>query len=151
MSTIRRSALAVRSGSRTRPLSSGECREWLVNHREGRLGYHTGRGPRSVVVNYAISGDHIMFRLPDYNDIVHYAPGEEVTLQVDGLDASVGDFETVTVKGQALLATSHHEASVREPQIDEQWPSGVSTSVICLPMTEIEGYERDAPVRAAAR
>jgi nitroimidazol reductase NimA-like FMN-containing flavoprotein (pyridoxamine 5'-phosphate oxidase superfamily) len=124
-------------------MSSGECRDWLSSHREGRLAYQTGRGPRSVVVAYAITDEHIMFRLPDYNDIVHYAPGERVTLAVEGVRSTVGDFETVTVTGQAELA-GQRSAALTEPRFEETWPSGVSTSVICLPMTEVEGFEHDA-------
>jgi hypothetical protein len=143
MSMIGRSTSRQRGFSPSRRLSSGECRDWLVSHREGRLGYLTGRGPRSVVVNYAIADEHIMFRLPDYNDIVHYAPGERVTLEVDGVHAPVGDFETVMVTGEARLAGQHTPA-VPESQFEEQWPAGVSTTVICLPMTEVKGFEHDA-------
>jgi hypothetical protein len=132
-----------------RRLSTGECRDWLVSHREGRLGYQSGRGPRSVVVSYAVTGDQIMFQLPDYNDIVHYAPGEEIILEVDGTLASRGDFETVSVKGTARLATGQQEQEVDTANFEEHWPTGVSTSVICLPMTDIEGFERNAaPGRA---
>lgn len=125
-----------------RRLSTGECHDWLTSHREGRLGYLTGRGPRSVVVSYAITDEQIMLRLPDYNDIVQYAPGERVTFEVDGVHAPVGDFETVVVTGEARLA-AQHTSEVQQTCFEEQWPAGVATSVICLPMTEIEGFERD--------
>ena len=58
-----------------RPLTTGECRRWLQEHHEGRLGYLSGRGPRSVVVSYAVADDEILMRVPDYNDIAQYAPG----------------------------------------------------------------------------
>ncbi len=81
----------------TRRLSPPECRAWLSEHHEGRLGYLSGRGPRSVVVCYAMAGDRIMLRLPDYNDIVHYAPGSEISLAVDGTGTT--HRETVNVTG----------------------------------------------------
>lgn len=128
-----------------RRLSNGECRDWLSSHREGRLAYPTGRGPRSVVVSYAVREEHVLFRLPDYNDIVHYAPGQHVTLEVDGDRPVAGSppaaAETVTVTGQAQLATPQDGPTVTEADFEEQWPSSVSTRVICLPMTEVEGYE----------
>lgn len=135
-------AVAQRGARPTRRLSRPECREWLVNHHQGRLGYATGRGPRSVVVNYALAGDQVVFRLPDYNDIVRYAPGERVTLEVEGVHASVGDFETVIVTGQAELAGE--PSAEAEVALDEEWPSGVSTHVLCLPMTQVEGFEHEA-------
>ena len=72
-------------GERLRRLSPHECKAWLCSHHEGRFGYQSGRGHRSVVVSYAVAGDQILVRLPDYNDIVHYAPGAEVSLDVDGV------------------------------------------------------------------
>ena len=75
----------------------------LTEHREGRLDYETGRGFRSVVVLYAIADGQILFRLPDYNDIVHYAPGEQVTLEVDAEVTPSGDCTTVIVTGTAQL------------------------------------------------
>ena len=84
-----------------RQLTERECRTWLSSHREGRLGYVTGRGPRAVVVNYAVTDEQIVLRLPDYSEITQYALGEEVTLQVDGLAPSIGASEIVTVRGRA--------------------------------------------------
>lgn len=127
--------------SPARRLSIVECRDWLASHREGRLAYQTGRGPRSVVVSYAVTDEQIMFRLPDYNDIVHYVPGERVTLEVDGRHAPLGDFETVLVTGEAQLA-GQQASVVQQTHFAEHWPVGVAISVICLPMTEIEGFER---------
>ncbi|MET0695515.1 MAG: pyridoxamine 5'-phosphate oxidase family protein [Propionibacteriaceae bacterium] len=135
-----RSAPRQRSFASPRRLSSRECRDWLDSHQEGRLAYPTGRGPRSVVVSYAITGHQIMFRLPDYNDIVHYAPGERVTLEVDGVHAPAGDFETVLVTGEAQLA-GEHSPELAGTEFVEEWPAGVRTSVLCLPMTKVEGFE----------
>ena len=135
-----RPSRAPRDTEPRRRLSHGECRDWLSSHREGRLGYQSGRGPQSVVVSYALADEQVVFQLPDYNDIVHYAPGERVTLEVDGLLPAVGRFETVTVSGQAQRATSQDEPTIARSHLEEQWPSGVCTTVICLPMTDVEGY-----------
>jgi nitroimidazol reductase NimA-like FMN-containing flavoprotein (pyridoxamine 5'-phosphate oxidase superfamily) len=140
MPVTHRSAPRHRSSVSARRLTTRECRDWLDSHHEGRLAYSTGRGPRSVVVNYAITSHQIMFRLPDYNDIVHYAPGERITLEVEGPQAAMGDFETVTVTGEAQLA-GEHAPELAEADFVEQWPAGVSTSVLCLPMTQVEGFE----------
>jgi len=126
---------------RERRLTIGECQDWLHSHREGRLGYQTGRGPRSVVVCYALSGGQIMFQLPDYNDIVHYAPGEEVELEVEGTKPATGDYDTVCVKGKAALVSRRSSPEPSEAAFAETWPEGISTSVICLPLTHVEGVE----------
>ena len=125
----------------SRRLSHGECRDWLSSHREGRLGYQTGRGPQSVVVSYALADEQVVFQLPDYNDIVHYATGERVTLEVDGLAPAAGQFETVTVTGQAQRANTQDGPTIGRSHLAEQWPTGVSTTVICLAMTDVEGYQ----------
>jgi hypothetical protein len=93
----------VSPGERLRRLSPHECKAWLCSHHEGRLGYQSGRGHRSVVVLYTIAEDQILMRLPDYNDIVHYAPGCEVRLDVDG-GTPAAHRETVIVTGTAELA-----------------------------------------------
>ena len=140
---------ASRNPESTRRLSHGECRDWLSSHREGRLGYQTGRGPQSVVVCYALTDEQVVFQLPDYNDIVHYAPGERVTLEVDGLHAAVGQFETVTVTGQAQRVTEQDGSAIAGSHLDEQWPSSLSTTVIRLPMTDVEGYQVPTVARGA--
>lgn len=122
-----------------RRLSPDECRNWLKHHSEGRLRYWSGRGPRGVVVRYALSGDHITFRLPDYNDIVHFAPGEPVTLTVDGTPSPAAGYETVSVVGTARLAGVDTPSDADEAQLDETWPPGVATTVIELPLVSVSG------------
>ena len=68
----------------TRGMSHGECPSWLDHHSEGELGFVGGRGPRSVVVTYAVTDDQILFLVPAYNEVTQYAPGKQVTLQVAG-------------------------------------------------------------------
>ena len=135
----------------SRRLSHGECRDWLSSHREGRLGYQSGRGPQSVVVSYALADEQVVFELADYNDIAHYAPGERITLEVDGPAPAAGQFETVTVTGQAQRASDQDGPTLARSHLDEQWPSGVCTMVICLPMTDIEGYQVAAAGMGADR
>ena len=125
--------------SRNRRLAPEEYRTWLKGHSEGRLRYWSGRGPRGVVVRYALSGDHITFRLPDYNDVVHFAPGEPVTLTVDGRPTTADGYQTVSVCGTARLAGTNAPSTVDAAQLDETWPPGVTTTVIELPITSVSG------------
>jgi hypothetical protein len=120
-------------GRRGERLTSIECRSWLNSHHEGRLDYRTGRGPRSLVVRYAVVTDTVLVRVPTYNDLLQYAPGESVTLEVD--DRLTGDrFETVAVTGTATLVE-------REPAVlADDWPGDLPTRVIMVPIQTIEGF-----------
>ena len=136
--------MAVHSGitavpTPPRPLSRTECRDWLSHHRQGRLRYLSGRGPRAVVVSYALAGDQIMLRVPDYNDIAHYAPGAEIRLEVSD-DVPAGS-EEVSVVGTAALADRAQAPLIEQADFEEEWPSGIATAVVCLPLTTVEGYE----------
>jgi len=134
----------VSPGERLRKLSPHECRAWICSHREGRLGYQSGRGHRSVVVSYAVADDKILVRLPDYNDIVHYAPGAEVSLDVDG-GTPAAHRETVIVTGTAALADSAERPLIDQAAFEEDWPADIRTSVICLPLNTVEGFELRDP------
>ncbi len=130
----------VSPGERLRRLSPHECKAWVSSHHEGRLGYQSGRGHRSVVVFYAVAGDQVLVRLPDYNDIVHYAPGAEISLAVEG-GTPAAHRESVTVTGTAELAENTQRPLIDQAAFEEDWPSDVRTSVICLPLNTVEGFE----------
>ena len=130
-----------------RQLSSSECRRWVEQHHEGRLGYLSGRGPRSVVVSYTVVGDQIRVRVPDYNDIAQYAPGARITLAVAGEVDDTAAIEEVSVTGTA----GHGEGNDRGPSdpapFNESWPAAIKTSVVTLPLGEMEGVRRRADLR----
>ena len=127
----------------TRGMSYGECLIWLDHHSEGGLGYIGGRGPRSVVVTYAVTDDQILFLVPAYNEVAQYVPGKQVTLQVAGeCGGPARYYDRVSVTGTANLPRVDQAPIVRRTSFMEFWPPGVSTSVICLPMAELEGNER---------
>ena len=127
-----------------RDMSYRECRIWLDHHSEGQLGYICGRGPRSVVVSYAVTDDQIMFLVPAYNEITQYVPGKQVRFQVAGESTGPAHrhYDTVTVTGTANLPRLEQTPIVLRTNFVELWPPDVTTSVICLPMAELEGKER---------
>jgi hypothetical protein len=128
----------------TRGMSYGECRIWLERHSEGQLGYIGGRGARSVVVSYAVTDDQILFLVPAYNEITQYVPGKQVTFQVGGESSGPAPryYDTVSATGTANLPRPEQAPVVRRTNFVELWPPDVTTSVICLPMAELEGSER---------
>lgn len=128
--------------ARTRPrrLSRDECTSWLAGHSEGRLVYTGGRGRRGVVVRYALAGDRVTLRLPDYNDIVHYAPGEQVSLLVEGRPPS-GDGQVViiSIAARPEVCSGDLASAAEEEQLDETWPASVLTTLLRLPLTDVSG------------
>lgn len=138
--------------TRSRDMSYGECRTLIHHRREGRLSYLSGRGARSVVVNYAVTDDQILFLVPYYNEITQYAPGREVTLLVDeeGTAPTARRYDTVSVKGTANLAGSQQASTVHRTNFSEVWPPGVATSIIYLPISEVEGSKRELERSSAA-
>ena len=107
---------------------SSEDRRRLSQHHEGQMHYQTGRGPRCLAVTYAVAGDYVLLRLPEYNELGHYAPGRPVVLEVPEPD------HPLQVKGVAQVAGPQHEALVEHARFPEPVPPGVRTRVICLPL-----------------
>jgi hypothetical protein len=144
MAAIERRDGGETNAGATRGMSYGECRAWLDHHSEGGLRYIGGRGPRSVVVTYAVTDDQILFLVPAYNEVTQYVPGKQVTLQVSGECGGPAPryYGTVSVTGTANLPRVEQAPLVRRTNFVELWPPGVSTSVICLPMAELQGSER---------
>jgi nitroimidazol reductase NimA-like FMN-containing flavoprotein (pyridoxamine 5'-phosphate oxidase superfamily) len=126
-----------------RALSRSECRIWLDHHSEGQLAYISGRGPRSLVVSYAVTDDQIFFLVPAYNEITQYVPGKQVAFQVAGESSGPAPqyYDTVSVTGTANFSCLRQAPMVRRTNFVEFWPPDVTTSVICLPMAELEGSE----------
>jgi hypothetical protein len=118
-------------------LSEPECRSWLAAHGEGRLAYRSGCGDRAVVVCYALGEDELVFRLPEYSPVLPYLPGTQITLEVEERTAD-DRAEAVRVTGTARAAVDE-DAVLRLVTPAESWPAGVSTHLVCLPMTDVDG------------
>ncbi|MGI8459995.1 MAG: hypothetical protein ACR2LI_18025 [Propionibacteriaceae bacterium] len=120
-----------------RPLSPQECWSRLGRHGEGRLGYLSGRGPRHVVVPYAVSGKRLVVRLPDYNEAARYAPGNRVTFDVtDRLGDHVA--ERIEITGCAHSGEKP-EGGELDDLPDEHWPADLRSLLVWLPMDDVRG------------
>ena len=53
--------------------------------------------------------------------------------------------ETVVVTGRAALAGGDQKPLIDQTAFQEEWPPDVRTSVICVPLTAIEGFELRDP------
>ena len=115
---------------------SRKDRRRLSRHREGHLHYQTGRGPRCLAVTYTVAGDYVLLRLPEYNDLGRYAPGQPVVLEVPDSD------DGFQVEAVAQIAGPQHEALIQRTRFPEPVPTGVTSLVICLPLTGLRPMPR---------
>jgi nitroimidazol reductase NimA-like FMN-containing flavoprotein (pyridoxamine 5'-phosphate oxidase superfamily) len=129
-----------------RRLSPRECRDCLLRRREGLLAYSTGRGPRSVVVSYAVHDDEITIRVPEFNEICQYAPGCEVCLVIDEIRDSDGQWLEVTASGVASVVDHCEHTSRERDDLDEVWPSGVTASTLHVPIDQLHGVVQEIRV-----
>ena len=95
-----------------------------------------------MVVNYAVTDDQIVFRLPEYSEICQYAPGREITLDVSCVCA--GTRTEVVVTGVGFVP-DHRADLLGSVDLVEEWPPGISTHLICLDLTVVEGTRGVVP------
>ena len=107
---------------------------------EGRLSYHSGRGPRSVVVRFAVANGRVLIRLPDYHEALGYADDQTVSLTADRQPDGGARPEPLTITGTAHVSDSRAPGPVEEA-LDERWPAGVSTHLLTLLLSTTELHE----------
>jgi hypothetical protein len=131
------------AGLRTHPrrLSRAECRAWIATHDEARLRFQTGRGPRSVVVGYALAPGEVVLLLPEYHPATGYLVDAAVTIEVEGASGD-GVWESVRASGVAYRGAPA-EAATLHPY-GARWPTGVATHTVHVPLAEVEGVVRAA-------
>lgn len=119
-----------------RRLSEQECWSQLNVHREGRLGYLSGRGPRHVVLAYAVVGDELVVRVPAYNEATQYAGGGAITFDVADRDAG-HEAKRIEVLGRGRLAEP--EDDVPDALPDEHWPADLPRRLLWLQVDSMHG------------
>ena len=140
MSTIWPSP-TMRPGHQTRSLTRVECRDRLERGHEGRLSCLTGRGPRAIVISYAVDGNDVVLRLPEYNDLTPYATTSEITLLVDVPGPPEPGPALIAVTGWAEVVEHGEHLAPGPRELAEVWPSGLQTWTLRLPLDHLEGYE----------
>lgn len=143
MTTAHRPAPSRNAPARpeARSLTRAECRAWIAGHDEARLRFDTGRGPRSVVVGYAVRADEVLLLLPEYHPATGYLLDAPVVLEVDGA-APEGAWETVRASGVAYLGRTDESVPVRP--YGASWPPGVAARTVHVPLDRVEGVLRAA-------
>ena len=122
-------------------LTGPECRAWISERTEGRLGHQTGRGHRAVVVNYAVTDDRVVLRLPEYNEICQYALGRLVTLNVSGTCSNTWLRTEVAITGVGYFPRRDTDLPATV-DLGEHWPAGLATHIMCLDLSGIGGSAR---------
>jgi hypothetical protein len=111
---------------------------------EGRLSYRSGRGPRTVVVRFAVADGRVLIRLPEYHEALGYADDETVSLTADRQPDGRVRSEPLTVTGTAHVSDSRAPGPVEEA-LDECWPTGVCTHLLTLSLSTADDREQQAP------
>jgi hypothetical protein len=86
-----------------------------------RLLYVTGRGRRSVVVDYHRLGESLTVHLPEFNDAVRYVNGSLVTVE---LEEPAGGSRSTRLRGRAEVVPAEAVPPGAAASL-EQWPTGV--------------------------
>ncbi|MFH8618691.1 helix-turn-helix domain-containing protein [Streptomyces sp. NPDC017979] len=107
-----------------RVLDEGECRELLATGGVGRIAVTTSEGPAVVPVNYAVSGDRIVFRTAP-GTVPAAAADTEVAFEVDRIDDAFSSGWSVLVVGDAQGVTDPELVRALEEHADDlSWAGG---------------------------
>jgi nitroimidazol reductase NimA-like FMN-containing flavoprotein (pyridoxamine 5'-phosphate oxidase superfamily) len=82
------------------PMARDECLRLLARERLGRIGVCVDQQPVLLPVNYAMDGNHIVFRT-DPGTKLHAAIGRPVAFEIDGFDRLYHEGWSVLVVGTA--------------------------------------------------
>ena len=81
--------------------------------------------------------DKIVLRVPESNETGHYAPGDRLTLDMDGM-TPLGYRQTVRVSGRAEVLPNLSVGALNGWG-GESWPTSISTSIVAFPVEEVHG------------
>ena len=123
-----------------RTLSPAECYGLLEAGGVGRVGFASADGIMMLPVNFAVSGQAIIFRTAPDALLAVYADGR-VSFEADHLDQAHRDGWSVLVQGHARTVTDEREVRRLEGRTHlEPWAGGAR-----------DVYVRIAPIRISGR
>lgn len=133
-----------------RVLTPAECRALVARKSVGRVVYTDQALPTALPVNYAVSGNDIVFRTdPKGRLAATAARGTVLAFQVDEIDDAAEAGWSVLLVGLAERITAAADIARADGLGIVSWASTDGESVyIRIPMARIDGREvqRDAPV-----
>src|SRR5690348_11192457 len=100
-----------------------ECRRLLESGVFGRVAISTPSGPLIVPVNYAVSGDRILFRTTPYSVLGTYGRNAEMAFEVDHVDYEYEAGWSVVALGRGNVLTDAREVDRKSTRLNSSHPS----------------------------
>ncbi len=121
-------------------LGDAQCRDLLAQRRVGRVALTTPGGLRIYPVNYAISGDALVFRTLPYGELAEHAVDAPIAFSVDELDEELRSGWTVLAVGTCRRIEDPREVQeLRGGDGPEPWAAGQRTLYLSLTWDELTG------------
>ena len=117
-------------------LTEAECWSMLREHELGRVAFRHGDGLQILPINYAIAGEHIVFRTATgskYSDLLQDA---DVAFEVDAVSDETA--ESVVCRGVAV-ELSGEQALMTDQLRLRPWVATHKAHVMAIRVTEISG------------
>ena len=122
-----------------RTLSPAECLGLLEAGGIGRVGFTSGDGINVLPVNFAFTGQAIIFRTAPDTLLAVYADGQ-VSFEADHLDQAHREGWSVLVQGRAHTVTDEREVKRLEDRTHlEPWACGARDVYVRITPTRISG------------
>lgn len=121
-------------------LSTGTCRQRLVDGTIGRVGWGNDRGPQILPVTYRVFEDKVVFRTDARGPLASLQGGEPVVFEVDGFDPSTRCGWSVVVRGRAYSTQHSPRATRLWGEADPvPWAGGRRSMFVSITLDEVTG------------
>jgi nitroimidazol reductase NimA-like FMN-containing flavoprotein (pyridoxamine 5'-phosphate oxidase superfamily) len=117
-------------------LTEVDCWAILRSHELGRLAFHHGEGLQITPVNFAVAGEHVVFRTADGAKFSDLVQDPQVAFEVDSSTDEVA--ESVVCRG-VVIELSGEQALMTDQLRLRPWVSTRKTHVMAIRVTEISG------------
>ena len=117
-------------------LTEEECWAFLRGQELGRLAFHHGDGVEITPVNFAVAGEHVVFRTGDGSKFSDLVQDPMVAFEVDSTAEEVA--ESVVCRG-VVIELSGEQALMTDQLRLRPWVSTRKTHVMAIRVTEISG------------
>ena len=127
-------------------LSEDRCKELLLSHTSGRVGWQAADGPLILPVTYAFYNGMVAFRTAPYGVLAELISPTNVAFEIDEIDHTTGHGWSVLVRGRAKAVTQNFDL-VTLWKMDKilPWASGTRNLFIAIEPSSITGRSVRAP------
>lgn len=117
-------------------LTEPECWELLRRQELGRVAFHRGDGVQIMPINYAVAGDHIVFRTGEGAKFSDLMDRPDVAFEVDA--TSHDRAESVVCRGVAIELLGEQALMTDQLRL-RPWVASRKTHVMAIRVAEISG------------